>query len=575
MDSPKGTPSRTRCYLSLLALTSVLAWVAACGSPDAPDAGPPDAGRQPPPEIDEAAAMGLPLDRLRTAEDAWASRAEATAEGVRAARRAASLARVRALRDPEGDGLERARTLLRAASLRGAVAGACDAALDLARLEARDALDPRAAYLVAYRTARRFTGEGDRACATEARRMLGALDGYRESRAILAAIDADPEADDPSVGLAGDPIRGAREPAALLEAWAAERTAEGEPISLEAIAVYGGDDDAQGVRVVLALDRVATFAQLDLPAGDGMPPRLALDLAGVVAAPSVAAARAVGSGGLVRIRHARREGGTRVVLDLEAGATTRLFLLPEPFRIVIDVSRAVDGRLGASGAPAGVDLILIDPGHGGNDYGARAFGMQEADIVLDVALRVREVLRARLPAVRVVLTRERDVFVSLEQRAAMANAIDADAFVSIHLNAADEPVAHGGVTTFVLDTTNDRQALRLAARENGTSVSEVGVLSRILAGLRRDEQLVSSRGLAERIHRGTLAGGRTVLPALHDRGVRSAMFYVLVGATMPAVLVEASFMTRSDEARALRSEVYRQALADGIAEGIARWASGR
>jgi N-acetylmuramoyl-L-alanine amidase len=165
------------------------------------------------------------------------------------------------------------------------------------------------------------------------------------------------------------------------------------------------------------------------------------------------------------------------------------------------------------------------------------------------------------------------VFVSLEQRAAMANAVDADAFVSIHHNAADEPVAHGGITTFVLDTTNDRQALRLAARENGTSASEVGDLSRILAGLRRDEQLASSRGLAERIHRGALVGGRTVLPTLYDRGVRSAMFYVLVGATMPAVLVEASFMTRADEARALRSEVYRQALAEGIADGIARWAA--
>ncbi|MDQ3034713.1 MAG: N-acetylmuramoyl-L-alanine amidase, partial [Myxococcota bacterium] len=443
-------------------------------------------------------------------------------------------------------------------------------------LEARDALQPRAAYLVAYRAARRFGGESDAACAIEARRMLGALDGHRADRALLAAIDADPDADDPSVGLAGDPVRGASEPSDGLEAWAAERSAEGAPSTLQSITIYGADDgDAQGVRVVLALDRVATFERIDLAPEQGMPRRLALDLAGASPEDALPSSLTVDAGGLLRVRSARREGGTRVVLDLEEGATARLFLLPEPYRIVVDVTRTdPSARLSPGGAPRDVDLILIDPGHGGNDYGARAFGMQEADVVLDLALRVREVLRTRLPGVRVVLTRERDVFVSLEQRTAMANAVAADAFVSIHLNAADEPVERGGVTTFVLDTTNDRQALRLAARENGTSVSEVGDLSRILAGLHRDEQLAASRGLAERIHRGTLTGGRTIVPRLHDRGVRSAMFYVLVGASMPAVLVEASFLSRSDEAAALRSEVYRQALADGIAEGVARWATG-
>ncbi|MFN7699169.1 MAG: N-acetylmuramoyl-L-alanine amidase, partial [Deltaproteobacteria bacterium] len=94
-------------------------------------------------------------------------------------------------------------------------------------------------------------------------------------------------------------------------------------------------------------------------------------------------------------------------------------------------------------------LLVLDPGHGGNDYGARAFGLEEQDITLDLAVRVRDILRARLPDTRVVLTREEDRFVSLEQRTAMANAVGADAFVSIHLNAAWEDVQHGGVTTFV------------------------------------------------------------------------------------------------------------------------------
>mgnify|MGYP000535342611 CR=1 FL=1 len=172
------------------------------------------------------------------------------------------------------------------------------------------------------------------------------------------------------------------------------------------------------------------------------------------------------------------------------------------------------------------------------------------------------------------LTRQADVTLSLEERTAMANAVGADLFVSIHLNAADEPVEHGGVTTFVLDTTNQRQANRLAARENGTSTRDVTDLQRLLAGLHRQDQLAGSRQLAESIHRGTLAGGRRILPQLPDRGVRSAMFHVLVGARMPAVLLEASFLSKPEEAAALGTARYRQSLAEGIAAGIARYVLG-
>lgn len=211
------------------------------------------------------------------------------------------------------------------------------------------------------------------------------------------------------------------------------------------------------------------------------------------------------------------------------------------------------------------------PGHGGEDYGTRAFGLEEADLALDLAVRVRDALLAARPRLRVVLTREDDAFVSLEQRTAMANAIGADAFVSIHLNGVREDVEHGGVTTFLLDNSSDAAALRLAAAENGTGTGEVGALERVLAGLLRAEQVEASRLLAQRVHASLLAGGRTMLPRLFDRGVRTAMFHVLVGARMPAVLVEAAFMTREDEARALETDAYRAALARGIAEGILAW----
>jgi N-acetylmuramoyl-L-alanine amidase len=124
--------------------------------------------------------------------------------------------------------------------------------------------------------------------------------------------------------------------------------------------------------------------------------------------------------------------------------------------------------------------------------------------------------------------------------------------------------------TFVLDTTDDQAALRLAARENDTDIEGVSRLQLILASLFRRDQVERSRALADRVQRATLRSGRRLLPELNDRGVKSALFYVLVGAQMPAILVEASFITEPREAAALATDEYRQALADGIAEGIAQ-----
>jgi N-acetylmuramoyl-L-alanine amidase len=567
-----GAIAATRSLCAAGLMLFVAGVLSACdgGEPAEFRAEPSDQG---PTWVPPPSAMAMPLERLEALENAWAERVSlGGAEGVTSARRAAELARLRALRDPSSNALERARDLLRRASEPREITGACDAALDLARLEARDALDLRAAYLVAYRTTRRFMSGPDSACAAEATRMLGALTGYRPDEAVLFAIDSDPEADPRAISVAE------ADTSERLTAWASTRSDHGQATTIQSISVYGGEDnrDAEGVRVVMELDHVASFRPQEIQAGDGAPARLAIDVDGAFATPTLANSMVVGAGGLRRVRHARHEHGTRVVFDLEEEANTRFFILPEPFRIVVDVFRNRPTRQDEARTDASeFDLLVLDPGHGGDDYGARAFDLEEADVALDLALRVRAILRERLPRVRVVLTRERDAFVSLEQRAAMANAINADAFVSIHLNASDEAISHGGVTTFVLDTTNERQALRLAARENGASVSEIGDLSRILAGFRREEQVSASRALAERIHLGVLTGGRTVLPTLYDRGVRTAMFYVLVGATMPAVLVEASFMTREDEANALHYDSYRHALADGMAEGIIRWASHR
>ncbi|HEY8432571.1 MAG TPA: N-acetylmuramoyl-L-alanine amidase [Sandaracinaceae bacterium] len=537
----------------------------ACGGEPAPDAGIPRAEPAAPPTLEEA--WGMDVASLgRAANDLGALAAEQAGrpEGVANARRAAELARVLALRDPEGaDWIARARAWLTEASRRRSVAGACEAALELARLEARDAGDSAAAYRVAFRTSLRFD---DEACVAEAERMLAVLAPWRPPASELAAIEADPHEGDPSALDA--PVAAPDEPAAAAARWAAARAGEGAA-TLEALAVYGQreGDEARSVRVVLRFDRVVAFEHGEAPAQGSLPRRTWLELPGVRPGEGLASALPVGVGGLLEVRTHVHDAGVRVTFDVEARARFRAFVLPEPFRVVLDVE---SGELRADGP---VRTIVLDPGHGGDDFGTRAAGLRESDLTLDLARRVRTLLARDLPRARVILTRESDVFVSLEQRAAMANAVSADLFLSIHLNAADEPIRRGGVTTFVLDTSGDRQALRLAARENGTSVAEVGDLSRIIASLHREDQVRASRALAEQVHRATLRAGRRVLPRLHDRGVRSALFHVLVGVRMPAALIEASFLTTDGEAAALATPEYRQALAEGIAAGIVRWAA--
>ena len=332
------------------------------------------------------------------------------------------------------------------------------------------------------------------------------------------------------------------------------------------IDVYGATtEDAAGARVVLLFEGAPLFQQKQLPAEGILPARIAIELEDVEWGDTVPISQSVERGGLKRVRLATPN--PRVVLDLQPGASGRLFYLTDPYRIVVDVSAVSRSRRKQR------PLVVLDPGHGGREPGAAndQHGLVESRVALDLAELTASRLSAIMPRVRVMLTRSTDVDLSLEERCALANAMEADAFVSIHLNASPEPVRKGGVTTFVLDTTNNRQALRLAARENGTRVAEVTGIQSLLAKHHRRTQAEGSLTLAGKIQRHTLKRGRSVLPKLPDRGVRRAMFYVLVGARMPSVLVEASFLTYEPEARALTRHNYRRALADGIASGIASY----
>jgi N-acetylmuramoyl-L-alanine amidase len=320
------------------------------------------------------------------------------------------------------------------------------------------------------------------------------------------------------------------------------------------------------------LDQTVSFAGGEVERGDGM--RYYFDLSSTRPATEMAELREVDRGGIRRVGwEPLPDGGVRAFVDTRGDLLAQTFVMTDPYRLVVDLEArptSAASEIGEQRAP--VDLIVLDPGHGGLDYGARYEGMKESLLALDITERVADQLRSRLPHARVAMTRTRDVMVSLEERIAFANSVQADLFVSIHLNAADEPVMNGGVATFVLDTENDQQAVRLAARENGSSTESVTGLQRILAGLHRDEQVASSRLAASFLQREIVIAGRRVIPRLPDRGVKSALFYVLVGARMPAVLVEASFLTQPEEARQLRTARYRQVLAEGIATGIVSYA---
>jgi N-acetylmuramoyl-L-alanine amidase len=481
----------------------------------------------------------------------------ASVEGIEAERAAARAARVLAYREGDDPWLERARDALTEASRRRALQGACDAALELARLEAVDGRDPERAFTVAYRTVRRFDADAEAACVRRARRMLQDLDGYRPAAAVLAAIDGDPHLHDPSVrpSLAGE---------GTVEAWARDRAGDA---TLESITVYGARSDV--ARVVLHFDGVVAFERGELPAEGDRPRRLYLDLERTTLGRNVRGSHEIDAGGVERIRVATGDAHrVRAVFELREEAAWSLFVLSDPFRVVVDFEVGSIRRAG----PRPLRVVVLDPGHGGDDLGAHMNGLDESSLTLDVAQRVATRLETDLPDARIVLTRRNNRAVSLEERVGFANSVEADVFVSIHFNGWEAQLERGGVTTFVLDTSDDSQAVALAARENGTSTVEVTDLQRLLAGLHRDDQSAESRQLAEMVHAGTLEGGRRVLPNLPDRGVKSAMFYVLVGARMPAILLEASFLTQPDENRALATGAYRQALAEGIAAGIVRFA---
>jgi N-acetylmuramoyl-L-alanine amidase len=217
----------------------------------------------------------------------------------------------------------------------------------------------------------------------------------------------------------------------------------------------------------------------------------------------------------------------------------------------------------------GVSRIVIDAGHGGHDPGAKGKGVTEAELVLDVTLRLEKLLQ-KVPGVDVILTRRTDDFIPLPERTAIANREGADLFLSIHANASGSTQAHG-IETYFLNFANNQSEAAVAARENATSAQAMGALPDFVKAIALHNKVDESRDFATQVQRAMVERLRTSNRTLRDLGVKQAPFVVLIGAVMPSVLAEVSFVTNPQEARLLKGNVYRQRIAEALFDAIRKY----
>ncbi len=293
----------------------------------------------------------------------------------------------------------------------------------------------------------------------------------------------------------------------------------------------------------------------------------------------------------------------RVVVDIKSFENYKIFSLKDPFRIIIDVwGKGSNGALasrnqqpvakGTAKAPIktsrittdnlkssdiarqlalGVSKIVIDPGHGGPDPGAPGYckGVWEKDIVLKLAKTLAEKLRKRLKCT-VLLTRSTDKKLTLEERTAIANTQRADLFISLHCNAAKNKKL-AGFETYILNLATDDQAIAVAARENATSKKNISDLEYILSDLMKHAKIEESTRLANDVHKNIIKGMKKKYSKIKDLGVKQAPFYVLLGARMPSILIETSFISNKTECKRLQTQSYRNDICNSITNGIEKY----
>jgi N-acetylmuramoyl-L-alanine amidase len=401
-----------------------------------------------------------------------------------------------------------------------------------------------------------------------------------------------------------------------------------QPTTVERIRYVGTHEYS---RVLIDLSGPAEY-HLEAVSPDGTsgpPDRLVIDFSGARLGPEAREALEVRDDVVRRIRTGQYTNETaRIVLDLARNVEARTFALADPHRLVIDLkgrpqaeaapltakpaiaptpldsaqvsaatSPPTSSQPPPSAPPAGVPparggragsraerspesartfRVVIDPGHGGKDPGARGRGLVEKDVVLNVSKHLAARLRG--DGIEVFLTRRDDRFLSLEERTAIANSQNADLFLSVHANASPN-TALRGVEIYYLNNTDNRGTLRLAAMENNLHwdphdpklAGEIPDLSYILSDLRQTYKVEESKQLAEQLQGAVVSRLGAEWDGVEDLGVKEGPFYVLVGAYMPCVLVEISFLTNSLDGRRLGTAKYQRALAEGMYEGVRRY----
>ncbi|PIE60778.1 MAG: hypothetical protein CSA31_00305 [Desulfobulbus propionicus] len=384
-------------------------------------------------------------------------------------------------------------------------------------------------------------------------------------------------------------------------------------------------------RIVIRSSAPVHFTADLLEKTEGQPRRLYVDFSPSYIPPKYRSPVPIDDGLLKQIRTGQHNDSTvRVVLDIESISDYKIFSLEDPFRVVVDVhgDKSDDKKSTVSAQIAspehdqpveqiqkkpatkrpslrhafvtlrdnkkkkaeakveinrktrvqnyslaqqlglGVSKIVIDPGHGGKDPGATANGLKEKDIVLAIAKKIGNVLESTY-GYEVAFTRTKDIFIPLEERTAIANTLNADLFLSIHINAHQDP-SLGGIETYYLNLATNAEAMRVAAYENATSPHNINEMQDILSTLMQNSKIDESSRLADAVHAQIITGldGKY---AIRDMGVKQAPFYVLIGAEMPAILAELSFITNKREAQLLQTQAYQHLLAKQIAAGVVNY----
>jgi len=354
---------------------------------------------------------------------------------------------------------------------------------------------------------------------------------------------------------------------------------------------------ADSTLVVVDLEDAVTFTSGRIR----KPERIYFDLHGARLTPDVARANIHVEGDLLKkVRVAQfRPGVVRIVLDVDGVKNYTASLVKSPPRLLINLLSNGKAMLAASNGdlvrdnrpdvtPASapkptrdgestltrtlglkISRIVIDPGHGGHDTGTIGpSGLMEKDLCLDVALRLGNIIRQRLPGADVVYTRSDDTFIPLEERTRIANEAKADLFISIHANSSPHKDARG-IETYYLNLRGTPEAMEVAARENATSDQGIHDLQDLVRDIARTEKIDESREFAEDVQVSLSKHIFRTARTAKNRGVRKAPFVVLIGADMPSILTEISFLSNPWDEKQLKKPLERQKVAEGIYQGVA------